>query len=142
MATDLSRAIEDWARRVHDQAVVEMATLMRGEAPIGSAETDRTRGELRRSIRSRQTLTIAPTYEGEIIAPVIQARTTDEGSPPHIIRPRKRGGKLVFYWPKVGRVVAFPYVNHPGNAPTHWWTNGLRKHWGDTLRRAATRTPL
>lgn len=42
---------------------------------------------------------------------------------------QKPGGKaklLVFYWAKVGRVVAFPRVNHPGTKPNRFLTNALR----------------
>jgi len=35
-----------------------------------------------------------------------------------------RGGYLVFFWPKVGRVVRFRSVNHPGNPATHWAMRG------------------
>lgn len=47
-----------------------------------------------------------------------------EGTPPHIIRAR-RAPMLVFYWPKVGQVVAFKKVNHPGTFPNHYLTDPL-----------------
>jgi hypothetical protein len=36
------------------------------------------------------------------------------GTSAHVIRPRTAGGTLVFYWDKVGAVVYFKKVNHPG----------------------------
>lgn len=36
------------------------------------------------------------------------------GTSAHVIRPRNPGGLLVFYWAKVGRIVHFKSVNHPG----------------------------
>ena len=36
------------------------------------------------------------------------------GTAPHVIRPHNPGGRLVFYWEKVGRVVSLKRVNHPG----------------------------
>lgn len=36
---------------------------------------------------------------------------------PHPIKPKTPGGLLVFYWPKVGHVVHFKRVMHPGNRP-------------------------
>lgn len=39
------------------------------------------------------------------------------GARAHEIRPRGPGYPLRFYWAKVGRMVAFWRVNHPGNAP-------------------------
>lgn len=47
-----------------------------------------------------------------------------EGTVPHIIRAR-RAPLLVFFWPRVGRVVAFPRVNHPGTQPNRFLTNAL-----------------
>lgn len=68
-----------------------------------------------------------------------------EGTRPHIIEPRTttrnvNGGKgngrwkqvterkpyLVFFWPKLGQVVAFPRVNHPGTKPNRFLVNALR----------------
>ena len=46
-----------------------------------------------------------------------QARILEEGGTtrPHEIRPKRRGGVLYFFWPKVGAFVAFKKVNHPGS---------------------------
>lgn len=53
------------------------------------------------------------------------ARYHHEGGQPHPIAAR-RAPLLVFYWPRVGRVVAFPRVNHPGNRPNRFLTNAVR----------------
>lgn len=45
---------------------------------------------------------------------VPHARYQLEGSLPHVIRPRKPGGRLVFFWKKLGRMVFLRKVNHPG----------------------------
>lgn len=45
---------------------------------------------------------------------VNHAYLIQSGARPHMIFPRKRGGRLTFYWKKVGRVVNLPYVHHPG----------------------------
>lgn len=50
----------------------------------------------------------------------------DQGTLPHLIYPRKRGGQLIFYWAKVGRVVHLNSVRHPGNKAYHWAERGLR----------------
>lgn len=47
-----------------------------------------------------------------------------EGTLPHVIRARLRP-MLVFYWPKVGRVVAFKQVNHPGTEPNRFLTDAM-----------------
>lgn len=59
-----------------------------------------------------------------------------EGTQAHVIRPRsvptsgkgsrrKAAPLLVFYWPKVGQVVGFPSVNHPGTRPNRYLTGAL-----------------
>lgn len=52
---------------------------------------------------------------------------TDQGTLPHRITPRPENphGWLIFFWPKVGRVVHFRSVNHPGiKMPRHWAERG------------------
>lgn len=129
-------ALGRWAVSVQGQAVGSMPDAMRGYAPIRD-------GELRGSIRRAGPVTLAgEKVRGRIIAPVIQARTTDQGSPPHVIRPKRAGGLLVFYWPKAGRVVGLRYVNHPGNRAKPWWRRALRATYGPALRFAAVQTRL
>lgn len=48
----------------------------------------------------------------------------DQGAMRHPIKPRKPGGMLVFFWPKVGRVVHLRSVRHPGNRAYHWVMRG------------------
>lgn len=48
-----------------------------------------------------------------------------EGTRAHIIRPRVKP-RLVFFWPRVGQVVAFGKVNHPGTQPNRYLVNALR----------------
>lgn len=47
-----------------------------------------------------------------------------EGTFPHVIASRRRP-LLVFYWPRVGRVVALRSVNHPGTAPNRFLVDSL-----------------
>lgn len=47
-----------------------------------------------------------------------------EGTEPHVIRARRRP-MLVFFWPKVGRVVSFKAVNHPGTEPNRFLSDAL-----------------
>ncbi|HEX8321641.1 hypothetical protein [Longimicrobium sp.] len=49
----------------------------------------------------------------------------DQGTKPHPIKPKNPGGVLTFYWPKVGRVVHFKSVQHPGNKPYKFLERGL-----------------
>lgn len=50
----------------------------------------------------------------------------DQGTRPHSIRPKASNthGFMVFFWPKVGHVVHFKHVNHPGNPATNWVMRG------------------
>lgn len=49
-----------------------------------------------------------------------------EGTEPHPIDSRSGGPPLVFYWPKIGRVVVTRHVNHPGTKPNRFLVNALR----------------
>jgi len=53
------------------------------------------------------------------------AAANDQGAKPHVIKPKSVGGVLTFFWPKVGRVVSFKSVNHPGNRAYNWAMRGL-----------------
>lgn len=63
--------------------------------------------------------------------PVVEVGSDDkiallhhEGTVPHTIRPRNKP-LLVFYWRRVGAVVAFKSVNHPGTQPNRFLTKAL-----------------
>lgn len=58
------------------------------------------------------------------------AAAQDQGGRAHVIRPRKPGGKLRFYWKKVGAVVYFSKVSHPGNPAVHYVERGFRRALG------------
>lgn len=47
-----------------------------------------------------------------------------EGGRPHEIRARN-GPRLVFWWGKVGQVVAFPRVSHPGSRANRFLSDSL-----------------
>jgi hypothetical protein len=57
------------------------------------------------------------------------AAANDQGAKPHVIK-AKNAPFLVFFWPKVGRVVYFKSVNHPGNKPYNWAMRGLERALG------------
>lgn len=143
-ATRLKQATSNWARLVLVTAVAGMPDQMRPYAPIGKAgtgENARVPGELRASIAVDPVSVIlsASLFGARIVAPVIQARTTDQGSPPHQIRARKVHGLLVF---DIGGETVFTSkpVNHPGNDPKPWWDRALAATWRPNLRYAALHT--
>ena len=71
----------------------------------------------------------ADTVPGGTVCGVVRfaksyATFYNDGTRPHQIR-AKNAPMLVFYWAKVGHVVAFPKVNHPGTKPTHFLSGAL-----------------
>lgn len=145
MGADASRlraGLQVYAGHVTREWGSEMAEAMRPEAPISTPTPTSTRapGELRKSIRLDRVRPGATRFRARLVAPVIQAATTDKGAAPHVIRPR-RAGKLRFWWngPQGAKVYYFRKVNHPGNAAQNWWEPGLRRHAHRTLARAARR---
>lgn len=91
--------------------------------PLGRPR-GRRHGQLRDSIVKRVVQDpTGPVVEVAAIDPI--ALWHHEGTRPHVIRAR-RAPFLVFFWPKVGRVVRFKQVNHPGTKPNRFLTNALR----------------
>lgn len=137
-ATQLRNALQRWAADVQDTATETTAGLMRytGDVPNDT-------GELRASIRKDgATVGLGQQYRSRIVAPVIQAATTDKGARPHVIRPRRRGGVLVFNWPKAGGTVVLRHVNHPGNPARPWWRAALDREYRQALKLAARAVPF
>lgn len=65
--------------------------------------------------------------EGRVIALPKHAIYVHKGTPPHVIRARRPGGRLVFFWHKVGRVVKPQKVNHPGTMANPFLERALRR---------------
>jgi hypothetical protein len=51
-------------------------------------------------------------------------------------RKKKVTGRLVFYWAKMGRLVSFPRVNHPGTKPTWFMSLAARKGYYTMIESA------
>lgn len=62
------------------------------------------------------------------------ARYVDEGTPPHLIRPRSA---RVLRFEADGGVVFARRVQHPGTRPTHWFEKVLRAEWEPALQSVA-----
>jgi hypothetical protein len=88
--------------------------------------------------------------ELNVFTPQPLGKWITEGTRPHVIRV-KRARFLRFYWPKVGRVVYFKSVNHPGTKANPFmsrayrrWLPGARadlrliaQNWSRTIQGAA-----
>lgn len=143
-ASRLNAAIERWSVAVMYVARDRTVAHARedGRVPIGPPRS--TGGpKLRESIRGDPQVQVSGTRRtARVFAPVIQAATTDKGARAHVIRPKRAGGLLVFYWPKAGQTVFLPRVNHPGNAPHPWWEAVVRDAYAQALVEAARQVPF
>jgi hypothetical protein len=83
----------------------------------------------------RRRLSGSPHVAWSIEATAPQADYTEKGTRPHVIRPRKVGGVLVFFLPQAGRTVFARSVNHPGNPARPWFAPTLKAGWEGWLRR-------
>lgn len=111
-------------RIVSDASDAVMADLMEA-APQGQS------GELIASARG-------PEIEG--LSAVVafdspHADWTNEGTAPHPIDPVEASA-LTFFWDKVGAVVSFQHVDHPGQEATHWFDD-ITDAWDDYVQVAA-----
>lgn len=104
------------------QAARRMSTVWQAELR-GSAPHDTYQ------LRSKTSVNYTQNRNGVIwtaLVDVPYAEAQAYGARPHLIRAR-RASALRFYWPRVGRVVFFKQVNHPGNQPNPWWKTSLQK---------------
>lgn len=147
MAVDASRlvtAIERWSVAVQYTARDKTVAHAREDprVPRGPARTTGA-PKLVESIKGDPRVQVSGTRRtARVFAPVIQAATTDKGARAHVIRPKRAGGRLVFYWPKAGKVVVLRKVNHPGNAPHPWWEQVVRDAYARALVEAAREVPF
>lgn len=140
-ANALRQAIIRWGDRTASAWERELLNAMRQDAPKATPTGDprqRPPGTLRRAMRTQPVLSVLGRRGFKVVAPGIEARTTALGARPHVIRPKRRGGVLVFY---VGgqKVIRRGPIQHPGNMGTDWFRKSLRKHGQGTLVAAARR---
>ena len=64
--------------------------------------------------------------EGRVFATTSYVKYVIHGTAPHLIVPKKPGGKLKFFWVKKGKHVALPHVKHPGTLANDFMSRGLR----------------
>lgn len=95
----------------------ETANLAKARAP---RDTGRLANSIGTSIRETPN-----KVRGLVGTRVKYARIIHDGARAHKIRPRRPGGMLKFYWPRVGKVVFLRSVNHPGVGATPFLTSSL-----------------
>ena len=97
-----------------------------GSPPRNRTGLNYATGRLAATIHPEFGNTYGNEIEGRVVVGSPHGLFVHEGTGPHIIRPRKAGGRLVFFWLKVGRRVALPVVHHPGTRPVPF----LAEHLG------------
>ena len=65
--------------------------------------------------------------EGHVIVKPPYARFVIHGTKPHVIKARKPGGYLRFYWFRKAKWMVLPKVNHPGTAANDFMIRGLKR---------------
>lgn len=128
-ATALRRTVASRAQRAQVLAAVDMKTAYRRASPYEKGDTQRSVDVINFTIGPAQLTCTA-------VATTPQAKFTDEGTEPHVIRPRT---KKVLRFRYRGRIVFAKVVNHPGNRGTHWFSELGRREWGPSLQRAYQR---
>lgn len=131
MGATVTAELDQQAFRQYVQADggdVDRFTRAAAEAVADTARrlAPRRSGELARRIdveQNRQAGRFAPGWSVVCDAPY--ALFVHEGTRPHPIVAR-RAPLLVFYWERVGAVVAFPRVNHPGTRAQPFLADALR----------------
>ncbi len=125
-ATGLRQTVTTRARQAQVLAAADMRTRYRRAAPHKTGATQA-------SIDIINFRTGGTELRCTATATTPQAKFTDEGTRPHVIRPR-RAKALRF---RVnGRIVYAQKVSHPGNKGTRWFTNTGPREWHGALERA------
>lgn len=94
-----------------------------GSIPMNRTGINYSTGELAAGIRTNVAV-VRKEVEGRVIALPEHSFYLHEGTPPHVIKARTKP-KLVFFWHKVGRVVKFDKVNHPGTRANQFLVRAL-----------------
>lgn len=120
--------------RQRSEAVAERAASLAETAVEKAAPARSSPSSVGPQTIRRQRLSGAPRIAWSIEATSPQSEFTEKGTAPHVIRPRRIGGVLVFVTD--GETVFARHVNHPGTPPRPWFSPTL-KGWGSFLRQAA-----
>ena len=119
-SSDLRREVDRYAGRIVRATASQLGDDLDQVVPSGRSDY---LGRPRRGPRLRDSRRINVSGKKATIRYTANhASFTDEGTAPHRIFGNPL---LVFYWPKVGKIMYLPRVNHPGTAPQRWWTRTM-----------------
>lgn len=110
------KLVEPLVRKVGGQVERRARTMVRVKS-----------GAVRNSIRSETRVTSTKVIK-TIAAHHERSLLEHQGARPHDIDQRPRGPMLTFYWSKVGSVVHFSHVNHPGTQGSKFLTSPLIRY--------------
>lgn len=128
-STALRRAVGQYHRRVFDSAAEAMLVDAEAAAPVDTRATVRSG-----KVVDREQTDVAQRARLRFNTP--QAAYTNDGTRPHVIRPRNRKA-LAFT--VGGRRIVVTKVNHPGNQATHWFDLTVTdRRWETNCQRAAS----
>lgn len=111
----------------------DVAAVIKFEAPgPGKPPRNRTginygKGTLMGSVGHRVDADGVGEVEGHVYVLPEHAKFVIFGTAPHIIRAKKPGGRLRFYWFRMGKWASFHQVHHPGTAANDFMMRGLKK---------------
>jgi hypothetical protein len=105
---------------------VQIAAPGPGKMPFNRTGRWYGTGATQKSINSSVSADGIGEVEGTVSAGTKQVVFIIHGTRPHVIRPKKPGGMLKFYWWRKGRVVHFRRVHHPGTVENNFMLRGLK----------------
>lgn len=128
----MDRQFRSWDGMVGRDLNRRLRTLeFRAQRSVGVSSPNPTRlypgGALRASIHIERADPLPDGLEGKVGSDRRYAKVHHEGSIPHVILPKRRGGRLRFWWAKVGRIVYAKRVNHPGTRPNPYLTRWIKE---------------
>ena len=120
--------IRERGSEIHRDAVAVMADELDSQVPVKT-------GELRSSQQVKASLSRGQVLSSTIEYPSDVASFLEDGTRPHLITGNPL---LVFFWPRVGRVVFFRHVNHPGSTKRKGWFSKIMRRpvWTRALKSA------
>ena len=111
----------------------DVAAATKFEAPgPGKFPRNRTginygKGHLMGTVDSKLHAAGIDEVEGHVIVKPPYARYVIHGTKPHVIRAKKPGGMLRFYWFRKAKWMVLPKVNHPGTAANDFMIRALKR---------------
>jgi hypothetical protein len=122
---ELTRRVLDASRGVEQDRRAVLRGQGRRFVQLAKDEAPKRTGEFARSITFK-TFQKGDTDEVNIYTPQPLGKWITKGTKPHVIAAR-RAAFLRFYWPKVGKVVFFKRVNHPGTKANPFMSRAYRR---------------